>query len=451
MGNKSNYINRSTEVDNKNRKIEQAVIATMILDYNALSTCVTELEENMFYYVQHQILYKKLKSMYQKGIQVDLVSISTELIKSKSLDGAGGIEYINELSASIATTANYKYYITELKSYYTVRQMEKIMLDGIEHIDKGETEDLISQLTAQLQDLEKYKGGKTLTRLKEFENEFIDWYEKNMYEDTMLTGFDNYDDLLGGIKKGDLTIIAARPGTGKTALALNIGHSIAKEHKHVGFFSMEMTTVQIYSRLVSSVLNINNEKIQNQTLSENEMARIVNEMDKINNNNFFIDDSSTQTIEDIEVKVRRLKQEHGCDIIFIDYLQKIYEQNERINQNEKLSKIVQHLKKMAKDMNIAVVAIAQLNRGSEYRSNKRPVMSDIRGSGVIEQEADNIILLHRQDLYTDDKGQGKAESNVECIVDKQRNGESGVFNLCFDKPLQKFRNWSTGNVYDNEF
>jgi replicative DNA helicase len=319
--------------------------------------------------------------------------------------------------------------------------MEKIMLSGIENIDKGETENLISQLTAQLQDLEKYKDGKTLTRLKQFENDFIDWYENSSLEDTMLTGIDEYDDILGGIRKGDLTVIAARPGTGKTSLALNIGHSIAKEHKYIGFFSMEMTTIQIYSRLISSVLDINNSKIQNQNLSDSDMEKIVNKMDKINNNNFFIDDSSTQTIEDIEVKIRRMKQEHGCDVVFIDYLQKIYEPNERKNENEKLSKIIQHLKRVAKDMNIAVVAIAQLNRGSEYRSNKKPVKSDIRGSGVIEQEADNIILMHREDLYSENKGSDKSKSNVECIVDKHRNGSTGVFNLCFDKPLQKFTSW----------
>lgn len=436
-----NIINRKIEIEKKSKKIEQIVLACMIIEPKILAKGITVIEEEMFYYTEHQILFILLVNLFNRGMKPELTIIVNELIKIDRLQDVGGAVYINELINSTPTSANFQYYLTELRSYYTARKMESIMLNGIEQLDKGETENLITEMTTQMRELEQYSESKTLTRLQEYAHEFIDWYDTCYKEDSMLTGLSKYDEILGGIKKQDLTVIAARPGTGKTALALNIAHNISKEHKHITFFSMEMTAIQIYSRLISSILGIDNRRIQNQTLNGYEVEQIMQGMDKINNNNIFIDDSSTQTIEQIEMKIRRMKQEHGCDIVFIDYLQKIYDPNERKTENEKLSKTIQTLKRLAKELNISVIAIAQLNRGSEYRQNKEPVASDIRGSGVIEQEADNIILLHRPDLYTEDKGRGNPASNVVCIIDKHRNGETGRFNLCFTKPLLKFSDW----------
>lgn len=421
-------------------EMEQTVLASMITDSDALHLCLSELNSDCFHIAKHQTLFNAVKYLQEQNSPVDLPILFDYLVKEgiKDIDPS----YLSEITRTLATTVNIKYYISALKQYYITRKTEEAMLIGLQNLENGETKEILSTLEDTLSELTAFQDKKRISKLEEIKNDFIDWMENHNKANGMLTGFREYDEVLGGVRKGELVFIAARPGVGKTALALNIAHNIAKEHHKIIFFSMDMAKVELYSRLTSSVLGIDNKRIQENTLTELEIHRFINQYERIDKNiDIYIDDSPTVTIEDIITEVKKLKREIGCDLVVIDYLQKIYDPNERRNDNQKLERIVKKLKStIARELDTAVICLAQLNRNLESRSNKEPIMSDIRGSGQAEQEADKILFLYREDIY-DNKRFKAMEVPVKVIVAKHRQGEgSTYFYLNFVRNLLRFRN-----------
>ncbi|WP_419954858.1 replicative DNA helicase [Neobacillus niacini] len=432
----------------QNIEAEQAVLGAIFLEPAALTVASEILIPEDFYRASHQKIFNAMLKLNDEGKVVDLVTVTEELAAAKLIEDTGGVSYLSELASSVPTAANIEYYarIVEEKSLLRrlIRTATEIASDGYARED--EVEALLSEAEKNILAVAQRKNAGAFHNIKDvlvrtYDN--IEQMHQNAGEITGLeTGFIELDRMTAGFQRNDLIIVGARPSVGKTAFALNVAQNVAqKTGENIAIFSLEMGAEQLVMRLLCAEGNIDAQRLRTGTLTDDDWGKLTMAMGSLSNTGIFIDDTPGVRISDIRSKCRRLKQEHGLGMILIDYLQLILGSGRSgENRQQEVSEISRSLKQLARELQVPVIALSQLSRGVEQRQDKRPMMSDIRESGSIEQDADIVAFLYRDDYY--DK-ESENKNIIEIIIAKQRNGPTGTVSLAFVKEYNKFVNLET--------
>lgn len=429
----------------QNIEAEQAVIGAIFLEPDSLTTASEILIPEDFYRGSHQRVYRVMLDLSEKGEPVDLITVTAELANQQILEELGGVSYLSDLANSVPTAANIEYYakIIEEKSILRrlIRTATTIATEGYSY--EEELEDLLSEAERKILEVSQRKNSGAFQSIKDVLVEAYDSIEvlHNRKGDVtgIPTGFADLDRITAGFQRNDLIIVAARPSVGKTAFALNIAQNVAtKTDENVAIFSLEMGAQQLVMRMLCAEGNIDAQRLRTGKMTEDDWKKLTMAMGSLSNAGIYIDDTPGIKVNDIRAKCRRLKQEQGLGMILIDYLQLIQGSGGRSeNRQQEVSEISRSLKALARELSVPVIALSQLSRGVESRQDKRPMMSDIRESGSIEQDADIVGFLYRDDYY--DK-ESENQNIIEIIIAKQRNGPVGTVELAFVKEYNKFVN-----------
>jgi replicative DNA helicase len=429
----------------QNIEAEQAVLGAIFLEPSALTTTSEILIPEDFYRHSHQRIYNVMLNLGDGGKAVDLITVTEELAAAKELEDVGGVAYLSELAASVPTAANIEYYakIVEEKSLLRrlIRTATDIASDGYARED--EVDSLLSEAEKNIMEVAQRKNAGAFHNIKDVLVRTYDNIETltNRKGDVtgISTGFADLDHMTAGFQRNDLIIVGARPSMGKTAFALNIAQNVAvKAKENVAIFSLEMGAEQLVMRMLCAEGNINAQNLRTGDLTDEDWRKLTMAMGSLSNAGIYIDDTPGIKVGEIRSKCRRLAQEHGLGMILIDYLQLIQGSGRSgENRQQEVSEISRSLKGLARELEVPVIALSQLSRGVEQRQDKRPMMSDIRESGSIEQDADIVAFLYREDYY--DK-EAENKNIIEIIIAKQRNGPVGNVSLAFVKEYNKFVN-----------
>jgi replicative DNA helicase len=429
----------------QNIEAEQAVLGAIFLEPSSLTLATEILIPEDFYRAAHQKIFNVMLTLNDAGTAVDLVTVSEELAAAKLLEDVGGIGYLSELAGSVPTAANIEFYakIVEEKSLLRrlIRTATDIATDGYQRED--EVESLLVEAEKKIMEVSGRKNAGAFHNIKDvlvrtYDN--IEMMHNRVGDITgIATGFAELDKMTAGFQRNDLIIVGARPSVGKTAFALNISQNVAtKTGENVAIFSLEMGAEQLVMRMLCAEGNIDAQRLRTGSLTDEDWGKLTMAMGSLSNAGIFIDDTPGVRVQDIRAKCRRLKQEHGLGMILIDYLQLILGSGRSgENRQQEVSEISRSLKQLARELQVPVIALSQLSRGVEQRQDKRPMMSDIRESGSIEQDADIVAFLYRDDYY--DK-ESENKNIIEIIIAKQRNGPTGTVSLAFVKEYNKFVN-----------
>ncbi|BDG49229.1 MULTISPECIES: replicative DNA helicase [Parageobacillus] len=424
---------------------EQAVLGAVFLDPSALTLASEILIPEDFYRASHQKIFHAMLRVADKGEPVDLVTVTAELADTQQLEEVGGVSYLSELADAVPTAANVEYYarIVEEKSILRrlIRTATSIAQDGYTRED--EVDILLDEAERKIMEISQRKHAGTFQNIKDvlvqtYDN--IEMLHNRKGEVTGIpTGFTELDRMTAGFQRSDFIIVAARPSVGKTAFALNIAQNVAtKTNENVAIFSLEMSAQQLVMRMLCAEGNINAQNLRTGRLTPEDWGKLTMAMGSLSNAGIYIDDTPSIRVSDIRAKCRRLKQERGLGMIVIDYLQLIQGSGRnRENRQQEVSEISRSLKALARELEVPVIALSQLSRSVEQRQDKRPMMSDIRESGSIEQDADIVAFLYRDDYYNKDS---ENKNIIEIIIAKQRNGPVGTVQLAFIKEYNKFVN-----------
>jgi len=384
-----------------------------------------------------------------QGKAIDVVTVTEELSAKKEIEDVGGLSYLLELANAVPTAANVAHYakIVEEKALLRrlIRVATKIVEDGYTRED--EVEALLGEAEKKMMEVANRKNAGDFKHVKDVLVETFDNIEKLQSQKGDVTGiptgFRDLDNITAGFQRNDLIIVAARPSVGKTAFALNVAQSVAVQaRENVAIFSLEMGAEQLVMRMLCAEGNIDAQVLRTGALTTEDWGKLTMAMGSLSNSGIFIDDTPGVRINEIRAKCRRLAQEHGLGMILIDYLQLIQGSGKPgENRQQEVSEISRSLKGLARELKVPVIALSQLSRGVEQRQDKRPMMSDLRESGSIEQDADIVAFLYRDDYY--DK-ESESKNMIEIIIAKQRNGPTGTVTLAFKKEFNKFINvdWS---------
>jgi replicative DNA helicase len=419
---------------------EQSVLGGMLLSKDAISEVVEILRERDFYRPAHELIYDAILDLYSRGEPADPVTVSAELTKRGDLTRAGGAPYLHTLISSVPTAANASYYAKIIRERAIMRRLveagTKIVQLG--YTIEGEVDDAVNQAQAEVHAVTERRAAEDYIQLSELLPAAFDEIEKissGVVGEGVKTGFKDLDALTHGFHPGNMIVLAARPAVGKSTLGLDIARyaSIHKGDTSV-IFSLEMSRSEITMRMLSAEARVPLNNIRSGALSDEEWARMARRMGEISEAPMFIDDSPNLSLMEIRAKARRLKQRHNLKLIVIDYLQLMTSGKRVENRQQEVSEFSRQLKLLAKELNVPVVAISQLNRSPEQRSDKKPMLSDLRESGSIEQDADVVILLHRDDLYDQQARSGEAD----LIVAKHRNGPTRTITVSAQLHFARF-------------
>ncbi|RHW40412.1 replicative DNA helicase [Neobacillus notoginsengisoli] len=432
----------------QNIEAEQAVLGAIFLEPASLTLATEILIPEDFYRAAHQKIFNMMLKLNDEGKAVDLVTVTEELAAAKLLEDTGGVSYLSELAGSVPTAANMEYYakIVEEKSLLRrlIRTATTIAQEGYSRED--EVELLLSEAEKSIMEVAQRKNAGAFHNIKDVLVRTYDNIESmhNRKGDItgIATGFQELDRMTAGFQRNDLIIVGARPSVGKTAFALNIAQNVAvKTGENVAIFSLEMGAEQLVMRMLCAEGNIDAQRLRTGSLTDEDWGKLTMAMGSLSRAGIFIDDTPGVRVADIRSKCRRLKQEQGLGMIMIDYLQLILGSGRSgENRQQEVSEISRSLKQLARELEVPVIALSQLSRGVEQRQDKRPMMSDIRESGSIEQDADIVAFLYRDDYY--DK-ESENKNIIEIIIAKQRNGPTGTVQLAFVKEYNKFVNLDT--------
>ena len=426
---------------------EQSVLGAILIDNECLSSINDEsLAAEDFYKKSHQSIFETMKSISDKGDPIDALTLSNELKKENKLQETGGIEYISALIDIVPTAANAAYYAKIIKDFSLRRKLihEASEIVNSAFADQGETMDLVDSIEQRILKISESRANSGIYKVSDLIKSALPRIEQRIANKGAITGVQTglveFDRLTSGLQASDLIIIAGRPSMGKTALALSMLRNIAIEHdKRVVFFSLEMSKEQILERIISMEARVSSSKIRSGNLSEGDFPRLIDASCRIAKIDVMIDDTPQISPSELRAKARRLHKERKLDIIFIDYLQLMrgnsFSRNER--REQEISEISRGLKGLAKELNVPIVAMSQLNRAVESRTDKRPMMADLRESGAIEQDADIIGFVYRNIVYSKNE---EDEGMAELIIGKHRNGQIGTIELAFHGEYTSFEN-----------
>ena len=419
---------------------EQSVLGGMLLSKDAISEVVEILRERDFYRPAHELIYDAIIDLYSRGEPADPVTVSAELTKRGDLTRAGGAPYLHTLISSVPTAANASYYAKIIRERAIMRRLveagTKIVQLG--YTVEGEVDDAVNAAQAEVHAVTERRAAEDYIQLSELLPAAFDEIEKissGVMGEGVKSGFKDLDALTHGFHPGNMIVLAARPAVGKSTLGLDIARyaSIHKGDTSV-IFSLEMSRSEITMRMLSAEARVPLNNIRSGSLTDEEWARMARRMGEISEAPMFIDDSPNLSLMEIRAKARRLKQRHNLKLIVIDYLQLMTSGKRVENRQQEVSEFSRQLKLLAKELNVPVIAISQLNRSPEQRSDKKPMLSDLRESGSIEQDADLVILLHRDDLYDQQNRSGEAD----LIVAKHRNGPTRTITVSAQLHFARF-------------
>ncbi len=438
-----------------NLDAEKAVIGSMFLSKYALGTIVEELSKEDFYLDAHQRIFEVVKYLAEIGTPIDITTVTAELDKRKILGNVGGVEYLAEIINFVPTAANASEYVKIVYNTALRRSLietaTKIAGEGFSSSD--DIGDLLDNAEKQLFDVIKNRKGSEFRSIQDVLFKAQADLEKLASQKGEITGvpsgFYDIDRLTSGFHENELIIIAARPAMGKTAFALNLAVNIAvNAKKTVALFNMEMGAEQLISRMLASVGQIEMNKLRTGKLEHQDWKRINEAISRLADTKMFIDDTPGMTVSEIRAKCRRLANSNdGLDIVIIDYLQLISGSAKYAGQRQQeVSEISRSLKTMAMELNIPVIALAQLSRSVEGREDKRPLLSDLRESGSIEQDADIVAFLYRDDYYNKESAIDESTSKSEFIIGKHRNGPTATIDLIFKRNTSSFFNMDNREV-----
>lgn len=434
-------------------EVEMSVLGAMLIENDAVPKAIEVLKPESFYEKKNRVIFEAMSSLYEADEPIDTVSIYEELKKSGKVDEAGGAAYLGKLTQEISSAANVDYHARIVLEKWILRQLITASMDIARNAYEG-TEDVFDLLDAaeskifQISEEGIKESFKSMDKAVKEALELIEAiHSKNISSFSVPSGFFELDEILGGFQKSDLIIIAARPSMGKTAFAMSAARNSAIEHNTpIGIFSLEMSTIQLATRLISAEARINAHNVRTGKFRAEEGAKISRTVHKLSKAPIYIDDTPGISILELRAKARRLKNEKNCGLIIVDYLQLVNPSNSMESREREISSISRSLKALAKELNLPVIALSQLNRAVESRTDKRPMLSDLRESGSIEQDADVVLFLYRPEMYqiqTFSSGDMQGESTegiAEVIVGKQRNGPTGEVKLKFIKDYARFEN-----------
>ena len=425
---------------------EQAVLGAIIINSRAINDVSSILLPGDFYREAHRIVFEAMLEMSYKGSPIDMLSLS-EFLRDKNLfEKVGGVAFITHLSNISPSAANATYYAKIVKDKALLRNLINAASDIADSAFAG-SDDIVNLLdNAERKVLAisaSHDTGSAVpvkSLLKEAIGRIEMAYEAKGGLTGLPSGFDDLDRLTSGLQPSDLILLAARPSMGKTALTLNLAANVAlRKKKSVAFFSLEMSSIQLLMRLISSESGVDSKQIQRGDVSADEWAAIIGACDNLYNAPLYIDDNSNINVAELRSRARRIQSEHGLDLIIIDYLQLMQGRHTGSNDNrqQEVADISRSLKSLARELKVPVIALSQLSRSVENRQIKRPMLSDLRESGSLEQDADIVMFLYREDYYVKDT---ENQNITELIVAKHRNGPVDTVRLFFDKEITRFRN-----------
>jgi len=459
----TNYIKEHTDSITESLKIapqsieaEQAVIGGLMLDNRSWEKIADLVTEDDFYRHDHRLVFRAVSFLAEKNHPFDVVTISEWLDSNDSLEQAGGLSYIGTLAKNTPSAANIVSYAQIVRERSILRQLISVSNEigqscyETEGRSSEQLLDSAEKLVFQIAE----KGARVrrdFIPIKELLVKAVDRIDTLFQQDNPITGvetgFTQFDELTSGLQASDLVIIAGRPSMGKTTFAINIAeHAAIKSGVPVAIFTMEMPGEQIAMRLLSSLGRIDQHKVRTGKLDDDDWPRLTSAVGLLAEAKMFIDDTPALTPNELRAKARRIAREHGLGLIIIDYLQLMQTSGSSENRTNEISEISRSLKALAKELSVPVVALSQLNRGLEQRPNKRPIMSDLRESGAIEQDADIITFIYRDEVYNEDSPD---KGSAEIIIGKQRNGPIGTVRLTFLGQYTRFENYIS-NVYSDE-
>ena len=429
-----------------NVEAERAVIGAMMLNADAIMVCSELLTSDEFYQQQYGIIFDALVEMYKDGVGADLVTLQNKLREKEVTPELYSVEYLGELLASVPTSANVKFYAEIVHEKAVLRRLirvsEQVTKDC--YMDSQPLEDILEDTEKSVFDVIQQRGGSEFEPIRDVVLRTLDSIEKAAKQKGNITGletgFRDLDAKTAGLQKSDLILIAARPAMGKTAFVLNIAEYVAlHSNSTIALFSLEMSKEQLVKRMLAMNSMVDSQKIRTGDLEDDDWDKLVGSVRKIGNSNLVIDDTSGITASELRSKCRKLKIEQGLDLVIIDYLQLMTGAGKRKSDSrqQEISDISRSLKVMARELNVPVIALSQLSRAVESRPDKRPMLSDLRESGAIEQDADIVMFIYRDEYYNPDS---EKKGVAEVIVAKQRSGPTGPVELAWLSQYTKFGN-----------
>ncbi len=425
---------------------EKSVLGAVLLDGSCIEQIASILPNGDFFYLEnHKLIYSEMMNMFAGGERIDIVTLLNALRKNKEFDEATLKPYLVTLCESVPSVSNVSVYAGYVRDKYELRQLIGVSRDIIEEASSGyhETADILDMAEQRIYDIRKGKDVKGLRSVRDVLVEVINRLDElnspdNMNIKPISTGISSLDAYITGLNRSDLILLAARPGMGKTSFALNLLRNAAVQSKKTcAFFSLEMSREQLGSRLLSAEAKVEGVKLRTGKLNNQEWSRLIEACDILCQTNIYMDDTPGITVPAMKAKLRRLK---NIDMVVVDYLQLMSSGRRIDNRVQEISEITRSMKILAKELNVPVLTLSQLSRASEQRSEHRPQLSDLRDSGSIEQDADIVLFLYREAYYDNTAG-AKPDSDKnqgECIVAKNRHGESGIAKLHWQGEFMRF-------------
>ena len=421
---------------------ELSVLGAMMLKKEAVTQAIELLRSDDFYRQAHRVVFEAMESLVREGEPVDIVTVTESLRKSGLLEQVGGITFLANLTNSVPSTANLAHYAKIVKEKAILRSLIDVSTEIAGMAYEG-SEDIAVQLDGAEQKILAIAGGRTtgtFTPIKDVVFDAVDRVNQLAQSKGGITGLSTglatLDSVTRGLQKSDLIIVAARPAMGKTAFVLNLATHVALQGGTVAFFSLEMPREQLMHRIFCAEGQIDATHLARGELDEEEWSRLVKVADRMIKTNLYFDDTSSTTVMDIRTRARRLKAERGLDLIAIDYLQLIQAPGRAENRTLAVAEMTRSLKVLARELSVPIIVLSQLSRATEGRSDKRPMLSDLRESGSIEQDADIVMFLYREDYYNQDT----ENANItELSIAKHRNGATDTVKMFFQKEYTRFR------------
>ena len=430
---------------------EQAVLGGLMIDPVAWDNVADVITQEDFYRPDHQLIFAAIAALAGEGKPCDVVTVSQQLERSGKLESAGGLAYLSSVARDTPTAANVRAYADIVRERSLLRQLIRAGTDIASAVfnNDGETaRELVDRAEQRVFDIAegsfRKRDGAVPVRqlLPGVIDQIDDWHNNPDKLRGLPTGFTDFDKLTGGLRGGDLMIVAGRPSMGKTTLAVNMAEYAAVHpgtRASVALFSMEMPAEQLITRMLSSIGGVPLNSLRSGRISDDDWVRITGATSQLSEAKIFVDESPALNPTELRARARRVKREHGLNLIVVDYLQLMYVPGTRENRATEIAEISRGLKALAKELQVPVIALSQLNRAVEQREHKRPVMSDLRESGSLEQDADLILLIYREEVY-DRNTTKKGVAEIDLV--KHRNGEIGTFLLTFQGQFTRFANYA---------
>jgi replicative DNA helicase len=439
----------------QNLEAEQSILGAILLENGALLKCLDIISEDDFYRESHRRIFRAILDLFDRNEAIDLVTVSESLTKKGWLESVGGTSYLASVAGQVPTAANVIYHSKIIREKALLRHLLRSTTDiaGKVYEASAEADELLDFAEKSIFEISDRRVRAAFEQLKHVVKDSFNMIEKLYEKKEAITGvpsgFSDLDEMTTGFQKGDLVVIGGRPSMGKTAFSLNVAQHVGIELKEpVAIFSLEMATRQLALRMLCSEAMVDSNKVRKGFVAKQDWHKLTSAAGRLTEAPIFIDDSSDVNVLEMRAKARRLKMEHGLSLVIVDYLQLMRGRGSFERREQEISDISRSLKALAKELDVPVIGLSQLNRGVELRTDKRPNLADLRESGAIEQDADVILFLYRDEVY--DRDNPDKRGRAEVIVAKQRNGPTGKINLSYQGYCTRFTSFAAREYYPDE-